>query len=138
MLLDTHVWAWSLIEPEFLSGPARLSLEGATGLAISAVTFYEIAQKVRLGKWPKMAAYLDRLAALAATQSIAVLPVAGEVGLLAGRLDWLHRDPFDRILAATSLTMGLPLISGDTAFDAVPGLRRIWKARADRVQSESD
>ena len=125
-LLDTHVWAWSLIEPGFLSPPARETLERATGLTVSAVTFYEIAQKVRLGKWPQMTAHLHRLADLAAEQSVAVLSVTAEMALLAGQVDWSHRDPFDRILAATALVSGMDIVSADAAFDAVPGLRRIW------------
>ncbi|MDB5664571.1 MAG: domain nuclease [Cypionkella sp.] len=44
----------------------------------------------------------------------------------AGLLDWDHRDPFDRILAATALAGGMDFISADTAFDTIPGLRRIW------------
>ena len=90
-LLDTHVWAWSLIEPGFLSPPARETLERATGLTVSAVTFYEIAQKVRLGKWPQMTAHLHRLADLAAEQSVAVLSVTAEMALRVGK--WVGNGP---------------------------------------------
>jgi PIN domain nuclease of toxin-antitoxin system len=101
-LLDTHVWAWSLtleVKP-----PERvLSVTvGATDLSVSAVTFYEIAQKVRLGKWPTMVEFADRLDELADRQSLEVIPVSGEIARLAGALDWPHRDPFDRLIAATA------------------------------------
>lgn len=33
-------------------------------ILVSAISFFEIAQKVRLGKWSEMAAYVDRLPAL--------------------------------------------------------------------------
>jgi PIN domain nuclease of toxin-antitoxin system len=45
---------------------------------------------------------------------------------VAGSLDWPHRDPFDRLLAATALINGWPLISADPAFDRLTGLRRVW------------
>ena len=48
--------------------------------------------------------------------------------LSAGRVDWAHCDPFDRLIAATALEMRLVLLSADTAFDTHPAirLRRLW------------
>src|SRR5690625_5574795 len=46
--------------------------------------------------------------------------------LHAGVMDWPHRDPFDRMLAAQALRRGMPLISRDEVFDDLPGLRRLW------------
>ncbi len=37
----------------------------------------------------------------------------------------LHRNPFDRMLAAQALVEGLRLLSNDNIFDAYP-IRRIW------------
>jgi PIN domain nuclease of toxin-antitoxin system len=126
ILLDTHAWAWSLSEPQFLSARAHQALQSEVEKTLSAVTFYEITQKVRLNKWPQMATYLNRLTELANEQSLPVTPLTAEIALIAGQLDWLHRDPFDRMLAATALHSGMDLLSIDPAFDAVPGLRRIW------------
>ncbi|MGL5012179.1 MAG: type II toxin-antitoxin system VapC family toxin, partial [Paracoccaceae bacterium] len=53
-------------------------------------------------------------------------PLTEDISLSAGLLDWSHRDPFDRMIAATALAFDMTLISADTAFDAVPGLRRVW------------
>jgi PIN domain nuclease of toxin-antitoxin system len=36
-----------------------------------------------------------------------------------------HRDPFDRMLAAQSLIEGVPLVTRDTALDAL-GTATIW------------
>jgi PIN domain nuclease of toxin-antitoxin system len=36
-----------------------------------------------------------------------------------------HRDPFDRLIAATALVEGLTLVSADPAFDAY-GVTRLW------------
>lgn len=49
-----------------------------------------------------------------------------EISLLAGTLDWPHRNPFDRMLAATALVNGWVLISADMVFDSLIGLRRVW------------
>src|SRR5699024_11761863 len=49
--------------------------------------------------------------------------------LHAGGLDWPHRAPFDRMLAAQALRRGMPLISRDEVFDDLPGLRRLWRTQ---------
>jgi PIN domain nuclease of toxin-antitoxin system len=36
-----------------------------------------------------------------------------------------HKDPFDRLIAATALVEGLILVSADPAFD-VYGVTRLW------------
>jgi PIN domain nuclease of toxin-antitoxin system len=125
-LLDTHVWAWSLTEDAKLSADALRRIVGAYDLSVSAVTFYEIAQKVRLGKWPIMEAFAGRLDEAALLQNLEVTPVSHEIAQLAGSFDWPHRDPFDRLIAATALVSGMQLISADTAFDSLIGLRRLW------------
>lgn len=42
----------------------------------------------------------------------------------AGVMPWGHRDPFDRLLAATALDGSLPLVSADTVFDGI--VSRHW------------
>ena len=39
-------------------------------------------------------------------------------------MPWGHRDPFDRLLAATALDGSLPLVSADTVFDGI--VSRHW------------
>jgi PIN domain nuclease of toxin-antitoxin system len=39
-------------------------------------------------------------------------------------MDWSHGDPFDRLLAATSAQLALPLVSADPVFDQIA--TRIW------------
>ena len=128
ILLDTHVWAWSLHAPHRLSAAAWQALEDNEARLISAVSLYEVAQKVTLGKWPEMASYMDRATELIAEQGAQVVPVSADIALAAGRVDWSHRDPFDRLIAATALAMRLVLVSADPAFDTHPAnrLRRLW------------
>ncbi len=91
---------------------------------VSPITFFEIAQKVRLGKWPEMAAFIDRLPGLLQAQGGSVAVFGAETCLQAGMMDWAHRDPFDRLLAATARQGKHILVSADTAFDGV--VTRVW------------
>lgn len=43
-------------------------------------------------------------------------------------MDWTHRDPFDRMLAATSLLTGIALVSADVVFDQL-STRGTWPAQ---------
>jgi PIN domain nuclease of toxin-antitoxin system len=105
-----------------LSAPAIAAIEQAETVSISAISLFEIGQKVRLGKWPEMAPFLDRLISLAQEQGGRLMEVSPEASLLAATMTWDHRDPFDRIIAATAITRGLVLVSTDAAFNALAGM----------------
>ncbi len=124
ILLDTHVWAWSLTGSERLSRPAHAAIGAAGTVLVSPITFFEIAQKVRLGEWPEMAVLVDQLAALLARQGGVVAGFDPAICVAAGMMAWTHRDPFDRLLAATTRHLGVPLVSADVCFDGV--VTRVW------------
>jgi PIN domain nuclease of toxin-antitoxin system len=124
LLLDTHVWAWSLTDDRRISARARDEMAEARTILVSAISFFEIAQKVRVGKWPQMAPYVDRLPDLLASQPGVAASLETADCLMAGTMEWAHRDPFDRLLAASALRRRVPIVSADAVFDAV--LARIW------------
>ena len=124
ILLDTHAWAWSLAGDARLSPLAVAAIDAADTVLVSPISFFEIAQKVRLGKWPEMVPFLDRLPGLLDAQGGVVANFGAAICLMAGIMDWSHRDPFDRLLAATARHDAVPLISADTVFDGV--VTRIW------------
>ena len=127
-LLDTHAWAWSLTGDDRLSANATVAVTQAETVFVSAISLFEIGQKVRLGKWPDMAPFLDRLIDLADEQGALFAALSPDIGLLAATLEWAHRDPFDRIIGATAMAKGLILISADTAFDGLAGASK-WPGR---------
>jgi PIN domain nuclease of toxin-antitoxin system len=128
ILLDTHAWAWSLTADARLSPGALAAMERADTVSISAISLLEIGQKVRLGKWPEMQPFLSRLVGLADEQGGRFVDMSPEASLAAATLEWSHRDPFDRIIAATAITRGLTLISADTAFDGLAAEPK-WSGR---------
>jgi PIN domain nuclease of toxin-antitoxin system len=111
-----------------LSSAATAAIEQAETVCISAISLFEIGQKVRLGKWPEMEPFLGQLIALADEQGGRLIALSPEASLLAAPLKWAHRDPFDRIIGATAITRGLTLISADTSFDTLADEPR-WAGR---------
>ena len=127
-LLDTHVWTWDLKLDDKLPSYVVEMMDKAESVHVSVVSIYEIAQKVRLAKWPEMAAVAGRLSDVLADQGYTGEELTGAIAQMAGLLEWNHRDPFDRMIAATAITMNLPLISADTAFDQLNN-RKDWPGR---------
>lgn len=126
-LLDTHTLLWALTAPERLGPQARPAIaERSAGLTVSAVSAWEIATKQRLGKLPQADAlvggYSRHLERLGAER----LPITDEHALLGGRLEWTHRDPFDRMLAAQAIIESLTLITADPAFSELGGVATLW------------
>lgn len=124
-LLDTNAFAMALTDDPRLPGVARDHLGRATRVAVSVISFYEIGQKVRLGKWPEMAEHVADLETRARADGYDLLPLTARAALEAAIMDWTHRDPFDRMIATVARAEGLPLLSSDTAFDDL-GLDRLW------------
>ena len=124
VLLDTHAWAWSLAGDRRLSQHALAAIHAADAVLVSPITFFEIAQKVRIGKWPEMEPFLPRLPAVLEQQGGSVARLDPSICSAAGSMAWPHRDPFDRLLTATALHHNLPIVSADTVFDGV--VARLW------------
>lgn len=124
VLLDTHTWAWTLAGDTRLSKQAASAVGVADAVLVSPISFFEIAQKVRLGKWPEMEAFVGKLPELLEQQSGAIADLNAAICVTAGIMEWPHRDPFDRFLAATAMHYKLPLVSADAVFDGI--VARIW------------
>lgn len=125
-LLDTHVVLWLLGSPTRVASKVREQLaDPVNNLLVSAVSALEVATKVRLGKLPSGqhldSCWSERLADLRAAE----LDLTTRQALLAGSLDWDHRDPFDRLLAAQALATGATLVTNDKAFHGIPTLRTL-------------
>lgn len=126
-LLDTHTLLWALADPPSLGREARQTIEDpSVTLRVSAASAWELATKQRLGRLPQADVIIEGLPQHIRRLGAASLPITMEHATLAGRLDWAHRDPFDRMLAAQAMVESMPLISKDAAFDTLSGIRTIW------------
>jgi PIN domain nuclease of toxin-antitoxin system len=113
ILIDTHIFLWALSEPHKLSAIKRDQLESETNIIlVSSVSMAEIMIKVSLGKLTlpfDPVVEVDRC-------GFELLDYSGVDALPLGALPWHHRDPFDRMLIAQSLSRGIPIMTEDPAF----------------------
>lgn len=128
ILLDTHVWAWSLTDDARLSVNGLAAIQSPENIFLSPISFFEIALKVKKGKWPEMQPFYSLLRETFLGQGGRFAPLDPEICVRAAGLEWSHRDPFDRMLAATALENRLSFVSADAAFDALAEMKE-WQGR---------
>jgi PIN domain nuclease of toxin-antitoxin system len=115
-LLDTHVFYWAMRGSVKLSIRHRALIEDRTRpVFVSAVTGWEIGIKVKIGKWPEAATLLPDLSAKVVAAGFELLPLTLAQAERAGSLELVHRDPFDRMLAAQAIDLGIPIATVDRA-----------------------
>jgi PIN domain nuclease of toxin-antitoxin system len=126
LLLETHTLLWFLANDIRLSLKAKTAIEDATNERwLSPITLLEIAIKVRIGKLPMPAPFVVMFPADLLTADIHLLPLEADHIEPLTTLPIHHKDPFDRLIAATALVESLTLVSADPAFDAF-GVTRLW------------
>ncbi|MFF1251972.1 type II toxin-antitoxin system VapC family toxin [Pseudarthrobacter sp. NPDC058329] len=127
LLLDTHVFLWAVAEPKRLSSKARSSITKLENqIYVSPVTAYELSYKHRQGKLPAGAAIVASFGRQVAHLYASELTVSSPHTLAAGQLDWDHKDPFDRILAAQAMVEGLTLVTADEDLQAFGSVATLW------------
>jgi len=126
ILFDSHALVWFLAGDTRFSRKARAAAERADAtLCVSAATAWEIATKVRMGRWPEAASLMETFVETLATYSFEPLAITVEHARYAAAMTVDHRDPFDRMLAAQAQLESMPLVTADPAFVAF-GVRTLW------------
>ena len=124
-LMDTHTLVWFAWDAPELPARVKTVLEELeTAGKVSVASFWEIGIKMSLGKW-ELPGGTVALQTLVEAQGIEIVPISIPAIHLVTKMEHHHTDPFDRIIAATALTLGCPLLSRDTIFDQY-GVPRFW------------
>jgi PIN domain nuclease of toxin-antitoxin system len=112
VVLDTHVVQWWSAEPDRLSAKAADAVREADELAVAAITWYELAWLARTGRISvaiPVRSWLDQLAAQVRT--ITITPAIADTA--AGLPPSFPGDPADRLIYATAIEHGVPLVTKD-------------------------
>jgi PIN domain nuclease of toxin-antitoxin system len=115
ILLDTHIAIWLAAEPNRLSKRAKDAIRAAHiqgGLAIAAVTLFELAWLTENGR-VETTLSVESFVRLCASK-MTVLPITPEIAARAVSFpDPYPKDPQDRLIGATALVEGIPLVTHD-------------------------
>ena len=119
ILLDTHIWLWSILSPEKLGDEGRVLIEDADNeLFLSAASSWEISIKYGLGRLPLPEPPETFILQRLIRDDIKPLGVEHHHACRVSALPGIHRDPFDRILIAQAQTEDLLLITADQQIEA--------------------
>jgi PIN domain nuclease of toxin-antitoxin system len=114
LLLDTHVWIWSLSEPERLHPRLRDALESPVNERwLSPISVWETLLLVERGRVRIVRDAASLIREALRTSAVVEAPLTNEVAIESRRLLRLHDDPADRFLVATARVLGLTLATQD-------------------------
>ena len=123
LLLDTHIWLWSALNPQRLTRRVERALaDSANELWLSPISVGELIVLLRKGRLT-----LPRDIATWVSQTMTDLelneaPLTVEIALAISSLNFPHGDPADHFLAATAKILDLTLVTADEHLVKLPGI----------------
>ena len=126
VLLDSHTLLWWILDDPALTPRASDAIaEARDAVLVSAATAWELAIKFQLGRLPMASDLIANFSNVVDNEKFQVLSVSADHGIRAGTLPLIHKDPFDRLLAAQAQAENVLIVSNDLIFEAY-GVRRLW------------
>lgn len=126
LLLDTHVFLWWVNDAPELSAKARATIrKGQNECFLSVVSAWEMAIKVSTGKLALSQPVERFIPEQLAANGFRLLEIDFRHVARVESLPFHHRDPFDRLLVAQSMSEKMSVVSADTVLSEY-GIKRIW------------
>lgn len=128
IVLDTHALLWWALDPDQLSASAVAALaemEKHGGFA-GSISVWELGVKVQRGKLDLGISVAELTRRRAGSGTVELVPVDASIWLQSLALTWDHRDPADRVIVATALAKGVPLLTKDDVIRSAGLVETIW------------
>ncbi|MFZ0732087.1 MAG: type II toxin-antitoxin system VapC family toxin [Candidatus Sulfotelmatobacter sp.] len=126
LLLDTHIWLWTTLEPQRLARRVDTALaDPANELWLSPVSVGELVVLLRKGRITLPNDIVAWVAKSMQDLELIEAPLTVEVALAISTLNFPHGDPADHFLAATAKVFDLTLVTADEHLIKLPGIRTL-------------
>jgi PIN domain nuclease of toxin-antitoxin system len=130
-VLDTHVWVWWILGDPGLSRTERDTLDALPADSrpvISDISLWEFATLLDLGRIQINVPLDDWLRIATSPSTVRIQPITPAIVAEMNRLPAsFHRDPADRLIVATALSLKRPLATKDRKIRR-SRLVPLWKA----------
>ena len=114
LLLDTHIWIWSVSEPQRLTRRVARELDNAQNqLWLSPVSIWETLLLHRKGRLKIPEGFSTWVTRALTTMPLTEAPLTFEVAGALSTINLAHSDPADLFLAASAKVFGLTLVTSD-------------------------
>ncbi len=116
IVLDTCALIWWSLDPDRLSTAAKHCCnqmeKGKNGL-VPSIAIWEIAIKIKNQKLDLGVDLNQYVAALKKSDVVTIVPINEDLWLESVKLEWIHRDPADRIVVALASINQASIITAD-------------------------
>lgn len=130
IVVDTHIIVWDALRPELLSDNAKSAISQANendGILFCEISLREIAMLVKKGRISLDTSYQEFIRLVLLSNNYQLQGITPKIAELSTQLsEDINNDPADRIIAATSLVMGFPLVTADKNLNRADDLMTIW------------
>ena len=130
IVLDTHVWVWFVSNPELLSMAAKKAIDASMeqkAIFISSISAWEVALLIAKKRLKLTLDVTDWIAKSEKIPFLQFIPVDNSVAIKSVNLPQpLHKDPADRIIIATAITIAAPVVTKDKKLLDYPHVKTIW------------
>jgi PIN domain nuclease of toxin-antitoxin system len=114
LLLDTHIWIWSVSEPQRLTRRVARELDSAQNqLWLSPISIWETLLLHRKGRLKIPEGFSTWVTRALTTMPLTEAPLTFEVAGALSTINLAHSDPADLFLAASAKVFGLTLVTSD-------------------------
>lgn len=126
LLLDTHAFLWFVTDDTQLSITAKALIGDPNNeVFVSPASYWEIAIKIALGKYPLSVPYEQFISQGIKGNNFVILPIEVKHTASLTTLPHHHGDPFDRLIISQAMVENVAIVGADAKFDAYP-VQRLW------------
>lgn len=124
-MLDTHTFIWFAEDDLILPSKVKKTIENPSNeIFISIASLWEISIKIKLGKL-QLTGEIEDVFDQIIENGFHLFPILPQHIIQHSKLPLIHRDPFDRMIIAQSLSEKISIIGRDMVFTEY-GVKMIW------------
>ena len=124
LLLDTHIWLWSALQPDRLTQRVSRALANPENeLWLSAISVWELTVLCRKRRFDLPSELSHWVTRSMQDLEVSEAPLTIEVALAVSSMNLPHGDPADRFIAASAKVFALTLVTADRRLLETPGIQ---------------